>query len=442
MHTITVETLRSWLDEGRPVSIVDVRPQAERQEWAIPGSIHIDAYEALKRHDPEALASLQLDASRPVVTVCGAGKTSQIAAEQLAARGVQVSSLEGGMKAWSLAWNTASMIVPGSAAQIIQVRRTGKGCLSYLIGSEKEAYVIDASLDPQVYLDLAHQQGWQITRVFDTHIHADHLSRSRQLAEASGARLLLPAQQRVSYPFTTIHDGEALATSSLHLMALHTPGHTMESTCYILERRVLLTGDTLFLSSIGRPDLEASAAEAMLRAHALYQSLHRLLALPADTLVLPGHTSTPVPFDGVSLMARLADIDEQIDLLHATRTDFVRLVLNRLPAPPPNAEQIVRLNEQGVLPEQALTEPDGIMLSSGFTWAAVGPPMLRFGKPKPCWPGGANRACWPLKWKQRPSMPSQKPNSIPFSALLMSPTRWHRLREILRKAWPMAARMR
>lgn len=356
MHTITVETLRSWLEEGRPVSIVDVRPQAERQEWAIPGSVHIDAYEALKRHDPEALASLQLDASRPVVTVCGAGQTSQIAAEQLAARGVQVSSLQGGMKAWSLAWNTASLAVPGSAVQVIQVRRTGKGCLSYLIGAKQEAFVVDASLDPQVYLDLARQQGWQITRVFDTHIHADHLSRSRQLAKESGATLLLPAQQRARFPFTAIPDGETLATPSLHLLALHTPGHTMESTCYLLEGQVLLTGDTLFLSSIGRPDLEASAGEAMIRAQVLYQSLHRLLALPADTLVLPGHTSTPVPFDGVPLMARLSDIDEQIDLLHAKRADFVRAVLSRLPAPPPNAERIVQLNEQGVLPEQALTE--------------------------------------------------------------------------------------
>jgi len=80
MKTISVEQLRIWLEEEREVSIVDVRPLAERQEWAIPGSVHIDAYEALKAHDPEALVSLHLDASRPVVTVCAAGKTSQIAA--------------------------------------------------------------------------------------------------------------------------------------------------------------------------------------------------------------------------------------------------------------------------------------------------------------------------------------------------------------------------
>lgn len=92
------------------------------------------------------------------------------------------------------------------------MRRTGKGCLSYVIGDGETAMVIDASLDPQIYLDLAHQRGWQVSMVLDTHIHADHLSRSRQLAERSGARLVLPDQQRVGFPFTAIHDGEAVGS--------------------------------------------------------------------------------------------------------------------------------------------------------------------------------------------------------------------------------------
>ena len=87
MNTLSTETLRTWLEEGREVSVVDVRPMAERVEWAIPGSLHIDAYEALKARDPAALASLELPTDRPVVTVCAAGKTSQIAAEQLAVGG-------------------------------------------------------------------------------------------------------------------------------------------------------------------------------------------------------------------------------------------------------------------------------------------------------------------------------------------------------------------
>jgi glyoxylase-like metal-dependent hydrolase (beta-lactamase superfamily II) len=356
MMTIDVETLRVWLEEGRPVTVLDVRPTVERAEWAIPGSIHIDAYDALRAHNPAALADVDVPSDGPVVTVCAAGKTSQIAAEQLQARGLQALSLDGGMKAWSLAWNTAEVPVPANDVRVIQVRRTGKGCLSYLIGAKGEAMVIDASLDPQVYLDLASQHGWQITSVLDTHIHADHLSRSRQLAERSGAMLLLPDQQRVSFPFTTIRDGDTIEMSTLRLAALHTPGHTMESTCYLLNRHLLFTGDTLFPTGIGRPDLEADEQQARARASALYHSLHKLLALPSDTLVLPGHTSKPVPFKGIPIAARLAEIIEAVGIIHAPRDLFVEQLMMRLPPAPPNYRRIVTLNEMGLLPESDMTE--------------------------------------------------------------------------------------
>ena len=355
MNTITVETLRTWLEEGRPVTILDVRPTTERVEWSIPGSLHRDAYYALKR-DPEALTSIELSENAPVVTVCAAGETSRIAAEQLAARGIQALSLEGGMKAWSLAWNIAQVPVQESRARVIQVRRTGKGCLSYLIGKGEEAIVIDASLDPQVYLDLAQAQGWQITSVLDTHIHADHLSRSRQLAQASGATLFLPDQQRVSFPFTVICDGDTPVTSDISLTALHTPGHTAESTCYLLNNRVLFTGDTLFPTGVGYPDLGTDEHEARARASVLYHSLHKLLALPSETLVLPGHTSTPVVFDGIPIVATLAEIDEQVGIIHATHEVFVQMILRRLPSTSFNSERIVKLNEMGMVPEDDGTE--------------------------------------------------------------------------------------
>src|SRR5574340_1007795 len=96
MNTISVDTLRAWLEEQQPVTILDVRPIQDSVEWFIPGSLHIDAYNALKAHDPAALSGVELPTDQPVVTVCGVGRTSQIAAEQLQARGVRALSLEGG----------------------------------------------------------------------------------------------------------------------------------------------------------------------------------------------------------------------------------------------------------------------------------------------------------------------------------------------------------
>jgi len=216
--------------------------------------------------------------------------------------------------------------------------------------------VIDASLDPHIYLELARSHGWQITSVFDTHIHADHLSRSRPLAQMSGAKLFLPDQQRVSFPFTAMRDGDTLATPQLMLTALHTPGHTLESTCYLLNNALLFTGDTLFPTSIGRPDLHADEQEARARSVLLYHSLHRLLALPSETFVLPGHASQPVPFDGKPVGARLSEIDEYVGLLHATQTVFVETLLKRLPPTPPNYERIVTLNEAGLVADHDVTE--------------------------------------------------------------------------------------
>ena len=169
---ISVRQLQDLLAAGQPVTVLDVR-SAEDLDWVIPGSIHLDAYHALKAGALGPWADVDLR-SRPVVTVCGVGRTAAIATEVLRARGIEASTLEGGMQAWSLAWNAAEAVIAG--CDIVQVRRTGKGCLSYIVASGGEAVVIDASVDPTAYVELLAARGWRLVAVADTHIHADHVS--------------------------------------------------------------------------------------------------------------------------------------------------------------------------------------------------------------------------------------------------------------------------
>src|ERR1700716_1499932 len=182
---ISVGELQELLAAGRPVTVLDVR-SASDIDWEIPGAIHVDAYGDLQSGRLGPLGGLNLPPG-PVITVCGVGRTAAIATDLLRANGVEALTLDGGMRAWSLAWNTAQTTISG--CQVVQVRRTGKGCLSYIVGSQSEAVVIDASVDPDVYIRLLGERGWRLVAVADTHIHADHLSRSRQLARLEGAAL-------------------------------------------------------------------------------------------------------------------------------------------------------------------------------------------------------------------------------------------------------------
>lgn len=351
-HSLEVTTLRAWLESGQPVTVLDVRPLAEHQEWAIPGSVHFDAYAQLKADNPSAMTAAEFPPGLPVVTVCAAGRMSQRAAAQLRARGVDAYSLTDGMKGWGLAWNTALVPAALPGVTVLQIRRTGKGCLSYLAGADGEALVVDASVAPDVYQQLAAERGWRIRYVLDTHLHADHLSRARALADATGAQLWLPPHPALAFPYTPVTEETALVLGALRLRVLLTPGHTPESVTYVLNERVALTGDTMFTDAVGRPDLKASPEETTARAHQLHQSLRRLLALPPDTLVLPGHTSRPVPFDQQALVTTIGALQQNLPFAQLPEAEFVEALLARIPPTPPNYLAIARLNLSGEAPDQ------------------------------------------------------------------------------------------
>lgn len=346
--TLAVEHLQELLERGARITVLDIRPTAEREEWHIPQSLHHDAYAALRAGDPSALREFAAPDQTMVVTVCAAGRTSVIAAALLRERGYDAYSLAGGMKAWSLAWNAAELT--SANATLVQVRRTGKGCLSYVAGSGTDAVVVDASLDPEVYLRLAESRGWVIRDVLETHIHADHLSRSRRLSELAGARLWLPEQQRVRFEHRVIRNGGRLSFGSTGLVAIGTPGHTLESTSYVVDERWLLTGDTLFPTSVGRSDLESGIDAARERAIILHASLRRLLALAPHLLVLPGHTSGPIPFDRTVIAPTLETVRRAVSFPDDAAA-FADFLVQRIPPTPPHHDSIISFNEAGELPE-------------------------------------------------------------------------------------------
>jgi glyoxylase-like metal-dependent hydrolase (beta-lactamase superfamily II)/rhodanese-related sulfurtransferase len=343
--TITTDALRQKLASGEAVNIIDIRPQHERAEWFIPGSIHVDVYDRLKQHDATAFDNIHLDLSVPVVTVCAGGKTSMIAAEMLKLKGYNAWSLQNGMKGWSLAWNTAHEAFDDF--EVWQIRRTGKGCLSYIIASNKEAIIIDTSLPIEVYAELVRLHHLSVKYVIETHIHADHLSRSKELAQYFHIPLYLPVPNKVQFEYKPIKEGMTFSIGQLTLQPIATPGHTLDSFSFYIDKTILFTGDTLFTNGVGRPDLKANEEESREKAALLFQSLHKLLSLPDDVMVLPAHTNKPAEFNNILIKTTIKEAKRNIPLLLNDKEEFIHSLLQKTPPTPPNFLSIVEKNITG-----------------------------------------------------------------------------------------------
>ncbi len=170
------------------------------------------------------------------------------------------------------------------------------GCASYLIASRQshEAAIVDPSIEAQQYESLLRERDFRLRYVIDTHVHADHVSGARALREKYGAELCLHESARVAYPFRHLKDGEELALGQLRLRVVHTPGHRGELISILIvnpprspEPSMVLTGDSLLVGDVGRPDFGGGDAAAQ------YESLTRLLRLPDWVAVFPGHFEGP-----------------------------------------------------------------------------------------------------------------------------------------------------
>jgi len=344
------QSLLQRLHAGDNLEVVDIREANEYNDWHIGGARNLPAYIALNTQDYEPfLEQIQTyPKEREYVMVCRRGITSKMAAMLASQVGYKTSSLRGGMYDWSSAWSIAPVQLQSAGAIFIQIRRDGKGCLSYLLGADGVAAVFDPNVEDEVYLELAAQAGLKIRYIFETHIHADHISRAPSLLPKTGAMLVMPATSslRTSKSFQPIKDGETFRLGRIEFRAIATPGHTTESTCYLVNNEALISGDTLFVESIGRPDLEKGNAGALQGAEFLYNSLHeRLLTLPDSLQIFPAHYSGAIKYDSNPLMARLGDLRGKINLLKTDKENFVKTVVASLPPKPPSHEMIISINE-------------------------------------------------------------------------------------------------
>jgi hydroxyacylglutathione hydrolase len=237
------------------------------------------------------------------------------------------------------------------------------GCLahaSYMLGSEGEAAVVDPQRDVEIYLKAAEQHGLQIRHIFETHLHADFVSGHLELAKRTGAKIYIGAQAGATFPHVALHDGSEVPFGKLCITALETPGHTPEGVCLVVineeksqEPWAILTGDTLFIGDVGRPDLSRTHTPQQLAGN-LYDSLHgKLMTLGDHVLVYPAHGAGSLC--GRNMRAERSSTigTEKLSnyaLQIKSREEFIRQLTENLPSRPEYFLQDAQINRAGATP--------------------------------------------------------------------------------------------
>ena len=219
------------------------------------------------------------------------------------------------------------------------------GCGSYLIGDldTGDAIVVDPAFAIEQYLDGAEREGVRITRVLETHTHADHLSGHGRLALEHGVPTSIHPLARPEYPFDPLEDGFVVPVGSVEVRVVHTPGHRPEHCSFVVADELVLTGDSLFVGDAARPDLAIDAREG---AADLHRSLRRLAGLPDATVVYPGHVAgslcgTNMSDDHSTSIGRERQTNHA---LRAKRAAFVEESASLTTPKPPTTERLVALN--------------------------------------------------------------------------------------------------
>ena len=396
-ETISADEFRDRIDArrrgDRDFTVVDTRPEESFAGWRVADAVHYfyKPFHEFDLADFERETGLSPDDT--VITLCAKGKASNDFAAELDAAGYEdVTVVADGMRGWSAVYDRTDVPLPDATGatgdapplDVVQIQRRAKGCLGYLVvggreagtadhvvasdsdGSDRVAVAIDVSRHGDEWVEAAAERDASIAAVLDTHVHADHLSGGRALADRLDVPYFLPAAaaaRDVAHAFEPIGRNETLDIGGVALKALATPGHTDDGASYLVGDAAVLTGDTLFTNSVGRTELQFSAADgdeeggddsgegAAGAARRLYDSLHgTLLAEPDAAVVCPGHfavandgtTGDVVPGEPVFTTVGAARRD--IGIFGLDREEFVDRITRTLPEKPPNYESVIAAN--------------------------------------------------------------------------------------------------
>lgn len=342
---IKPEDLKLKLAQANPPLLLDVREVFEYQNWHIPGAVNLPLKQVL-------LGNLTTAKDRDIITICAHGGRSARATDHLQSQGfTNVVTLAGGMVEWNSVYDQ-SIVKDSDELTIYQIRRVGKGCLSYILANRGQALVIDPTVDIDQFLKIVKKGQLELAGVADTHAHADHISGGQLFPQKLGVPYYGPDEVG-QIVHKTLLGGAVIEVGESFLEVISAPGHTPGSLIFKVNNS-LFTGDTLFVESVGRPDLGQDTQTA---AEKLYNTIHEVIfKLPNNLEILPAHVGEKVPVDfGKSVSATLAELRESIPAISLKENEFVKWVINSETAKPPNFEIIKQINT-GTLPLPQLAD--------------------------------------------------------------------------------------
>ncbi|TFJ93242.1 MBL fold metallo-hydrolase [Lentibacillus salicampi] len=356
-QSITTKELARRIVNHEETLILDVRNTDEFADWKIEG----DSVEIMNEPYVNLLDGIdpvveKLNKDQEVIIVCAKGNASKMISEMMEDAGFSsVYDVEGGMKAWSEHLESVKIADLNDGGSLYQFVRLGKGCLSYMAVSEQEAAVIDPNRMTDIYEQFAKEKGVTIKHTIDTHLHADHISGGRKLAEKTGGTYHLPSKDAsdVTFDYEPLEEGHdiTVGNTTIKVQPLYSPGHTIGSTSLIIDEQYLLTGDILFVKSIGRPDLAGKADDWV---GDLRETLYsRYKNLSDELVVLPAHYSSVEELnDYSSVQARLGDLYKRNNGLKVDDEQaFRKMVTENLPPQPNEYENIRQTNMGKMTPE-------------------------------------------------------------------------------------------